>query len=619
MRNVPYSGAARPATRSKISAPEAMPISPPRTAGLAALRPRPRALAGLTALATSALLACATCGPPGSGPTKTAPEQPTAPPERLTVDLVAFARVMGAVAPCGCTTEPLGGLQYVFGYLGHDIDPQRRLIVEPGGLLIPDPHGPEAPRDEAGWAQSYQRAGALQERFASLAGDLVSGVGSNDLSSPLAQEALKRWPLPRVLANSRAFDDLGVGPHRVVDVPGHDGKPALQLGVTAVHDPTPEAVKLLGPLEPMTNAAKREVAAMRAAGADVVIVLVHGTRRAAVEVAEGVPGADFVVTGIPEGTEKARLGAPATRVGHAWVLEPGDQAQTLTHVRLSIDPAALAALPGSDAWQVQQSQAAQAKELERLDARLTKFRADPSADPAYIARLEQERAALAASIAGDAVPTGPVAVTFEQKKITCKLPVDAAGAAALRNYDAWVATQNQQRFAGVKPPAPAKGQASYIGGEQCSACHDAAEQHWATTRHAGAYETLVKVNKQFDLSCVGCHVTGFRQPGGSEVVEVAGLEDVQCEVCHGPGSIHAETPEKAGKAFGIRREAAVDVCLQCHTSEHSDTFNYEAYLRDVLGAGHGEGRRALLGDGPTGRELRAAGLEKAGGACPKQM
>ncbi|MCY1072380.1 multiheme c-type cytochrome [Nannocystis sp. RBIL2] len=596
-----------------------MPISPPRAAGLAALGPRPRAFAGLTALVASAILACATCGPAGSGPTKTGPVEPPAAPPRLTLDLVAFARVMGAVAPCGCTTEPLGGLQYVFGYLGHDIDPQRRLVVEPGGLLIPDPKGPEAPHDEAAWAQAYQRAGALQERFASLGGSLVSGVGANDLSSPLAQEALKRWPLPRVLANSRAFDALGVVPHRVVDIPGADGKPALQLGVTAVHETSPEAVKSLGPLEPTTSAAKREVAAMRAAGADVVIVLVHGTRAAAVEVAEGVPGADIVVTGIPEGTEKARLGAPATRVGHGWVLEPGDQAQTLTRVRLSIDPSALAALPGPDAWKVQPSAAAQAKELERLDARLAKFRADPAADAGYIARLEQERAALASAMAGDAAPAGAVAVTFEQQKITCKLPVDAAGADALRSYDAWVATQNQQRFAGVKPPAPAKGQASYIGGEQCGACHDKAEEHWATTRHAGAYETLVKVNKQFDLSCVGCHVTGFRQPGGSEVVEVAGLEDVQCEVCHGPGSIHAETPEKAGKAFGIRREAAVDVCLGCHTAEHSDTFNYEAYLRDVLGAGHGEGRRALLGDGPTGRELRAAGLEKAGGACPKQM
>jgi hypothetical protein len=594
-----------------------MTISPPRAAGLAALRPRPRALAGLTALAASALLACATCGPSTTGPVKSGPE--SAPSGRLTVDVVAFARVMGAVAPCGCTTEPLGGLQYVFGFLGQEIDPQRRLVVEPGGLLLPDPQGPEAPQDEAGWAQSYQRAAALQGRFGALGDDLVSGVGVNDLASPLAQEALRRWPLPRVLANTRALDEFGVKPHQVVDIPGADGKPALQIGVTAVHEPSPAALQLLGPLEPIEAAAKREVAAMRAAGADVVVVLVHGTRPAAVEVAERVPGADIVVAGIPEGTEKARLGAPATRVGHGWIVEPGDQAQTLTHVRLSIDPAALAALPGPDKWQVTPSKEAQAKELERLDARLAKFRADPAADPGYLARLEQERAALAAALAGEAAATGPVSVTFTQQKITCKLPVDPAGAEALREYDAWVATQNQQRFAGVKPPEPAKGEAGYVGVEQCGACHDAAQNHWDTTRHAGAYETLVKVNKQYDLSCVGCHVTGFRQPGGSEVVEVAGLEDVQCEVCHGPGSIHAETPEKAGKPFGIRREAPVEVCLQCHTEEHSDTFNYEAYLRDVLGAGHGVGRRALLGDGPTGRELRAAGLEKAGGACPKQM
>ena len=56
-----------------------------------------------------------------------------------------------------------------------------------------------------------------------------------------------------------------------------------------------------------------------------------------------------------------------------------------------------------------------------------------------------------------------------------------------------------------------------------------------------------------------------------------------------------------------------DMCAtQCHTSEHSDTFQYEAYLRDIVGEGHGNGRRRKLGDGPTGRELRAAGLEKAG-------
>lgn len=590
-------------------------------------RRRTRSIAGLAGLVTStslacASLACATCGPGGQGPSPADPPKdppPTAAPARVVVDVVAFGRVLGAVAPCGCTTEPLGGLQYVFGFLGKGVDPQRRVIVEPGGLLFPDPAGPEAPRDEAAWEQAYQRAAALQGRFSALGDDLVSGVGATDLASPLAKQALEKWPLPRVLANSRGLDGLGVQARRIVDVPGADGKPALQVGVTAVQEPSPLALKQFGELEPIEAAAAREVQALRKDGADVVVVLVHGTRHAAVDVAERVPGADIVVVGVPEGHEKTRLGAPATRVGHGWIVEPGDQAQTLAHVRLSIDPAALTALPGPSQWAMLPTAAARAKELERLDARLAKFKADPGADAGYIARLEQERAALAASLEQDAAPSGPVAVTFEQVKITCKLPADADGAAALTAYDAWVAAQNLARFTGVKPPPPPKGQAGYVGDEQCGACHDKELAHWETTRHAGAYETLVKVNKQYDLSCIGCHVTGFRKPGGSEVVEHVGLEDVQCEVCHGPGSLHTERPEKGGKAFGIRRDTPVEVCLECHTPEHSDTFNYEAYLRDVLGAEHGEGKRALLGPGPTGRELRAAGLEKAGGACKKMM
>ena len=39
---------------------------------------------------------------------------------------------------------------------------------------------------------------------------------------------------------------------------------------------------------------------------------------------------------------------------------------------------------------------------------------------------------------------------------------------------------------------------------------------------------------------------------------------------------------------------------------------YEAYLRDIVGPGHGEDLRKKLGDGPTGHELRKAALDKAG-------
>jgi hypothetical protein len=346
-------------------------------------------------------------------------------------------------------------------------------------------------------------------------------------------------------------------------------------------------------------------------------VAIQGSRKTAEQVAREVPGIDVMIVGVPEGAERGRVGAPPAKVGGTWLVEPGDRAQTVTHVRLQIDPAAVAALPGGEAWAQTPTLDAQKKELARLDARLKKFRADPAADPAFINRLEQERVALAAAIDKPPELKDPVVVTLEQAKITCKLALDEPASEALHAYDEWVATQNQRRFAGVVAPAPAKGEAGYVGGEECAACHADEAEHWATTRHAQAYDTLVAVNKQFDLSCVGCHVTGFRQPGGSEVVENLKLQDIQCEQCHGPGSLHVAEPERKGKPNAIRRHAEVDVCLQCHTPEHSDTFNYEAYMRDILGPVHGPERRSSLGPGPTGRELRAAGLAAAGGGCKK--
>jgi hypothetical protein len=88
------------------------------------------------------------------------------------------------------------------------------------------------------------------------------------------------------------------------------------------------------------------------------------------------------------------------------------------------------------------------------------------------------------------------------------------------------------------------------------------------------------------------------------------LENIQCETCHGAGSAHV-----AGQGLeeppAILREAPSPVCTNCHNEHHSDTFNYNAYLRDVLGPGHGMTARRRLGDGPTGHTLRSAALAKA--------
>jgi hypothetical protein len=390
--------------------------------------------------------------------------------------------------------------------------------------------------------------------------------------------------------------------------------------VTTVIDPSAPGADTgaLEGLRPLKQALTEEISAMRGAGADLVVVQFHAARPAIEALLSEVPGIDVAVVGLVDTGERTRVGSAPAKVGETWLLEPGEQGQTLSHLRLTIDnKPGRSGLPSPKAWTVTPTKEALKEELARVEERLAKFKDAPDADPSFLRNLEGERDRLKADLSGEGAANGPATAVFDQVKVTCKLPSDDQAAAALSAYDAWVAEQNRARFAGITPPEPAEGDPRYVGMEECEACHDEAYEFWATTRHAGAYATLVEDNKQFDLSCVGCHVTGFRKPGGSEVVENHELQSVQCEQCHGPGSVHIEEPELNGKANAITKDPGVEVCLECHTPEHSDTFEHQAYLRDILGPGHGATDRLALGDGPTGKELREAGFAKAGGSCKK--
>jgi len=582
---------------------------------LRSLAPSIVALLAITGAATP--MACGSTGPgkttAGEGadatPEIAAPEAPA----RVTLDLFVLGRVRGTIAPCGCTTEPLGGLQYALGYIESHSRSGARLVLEPGSFLYPEPGSPEWPLDEQGWVQAQERAKALQGRFSALGDALVSGVGPIDVRSPTGAAALAAYPLPRVVANLASPGEALRTPHRLVTLA--QGGTTLVAGVTSVVDPTLPEAALLGTLGDPVAALREQVAAMRKAGAGFTVAMAHGTRAFAEQLAREVDDLDLVVVGVVEGTERQRLGQATAQISGTWVVEPGEQLQSLTHLQLSLAPGKASA-PRTDAWVVEPPRATQEAELARLDERIAKFSADPSADPGFLARLRSEREALEATLA--AAPEGDAVAVFDQVKVTCKLPTDADAGQRLTTYNAWVAKQNEAFFAGKRAPVPPAGTSGYAGLDECDTCHEEAVAFWRTTVHAGAYQTLVDTNQQYDLACVGCHVTGFREPGGSEVVENQGLRDVQCEVCHGPGTFHVAKPEKPkGGAQHILLQAPEEVCGKCHTPEHSDTFDYVAYMRDVLGAGHGPKAREALGEGPTGAELRAAGLAKAGGKCKK--
>ena len=137
--------------------------------------------------------------------------------------------------------------------------------------------------------------------------------------------------------------------------------------------------------------------------------------------------------------------------------------------------------------------------------------------------------------------------------------------------------------AGTLPEAK-PGEAVYVGVKACLECHDEVESFWKHDRHAEAWATLEKDKKTFDAECVSCHVTGYGRAGGSLVGHTEGRENVQCEACHGPGSKHAED----GDPDLIVREPTVEVCVGCHNSHHSPTFDFAVYKPKLMVPGHGK-------------------------------
>jgi len=76
--------------------------------------------------------------------------------------------------------------------------------------------------------------------------------------------------------------------------------------------------------------------------------------------------------------------------------------------------------------------------------------------------------------------------------------------------------------------------------------------------------------------CFACHATGYGRPGGFTGFEATpDLADAGCEVCHGPGSIHAASGDPAA----IKGKLTITDCQGCHNGSRVKAFGYKPLLR----------------------------------------
>ena len=121
-----------------------------------------------------------------------------------------------------------------------------------------------------------------------------------------------------------------------------------------------------------------------------------------------------------------------------------------------------------------------------------------------------------------------------------------------------------------------EGPERFLGAELCMRCHQDEAQQWKTTSHAVAWQTLVDAKQENNPDCVACHVVGYRKPGGFQgATDAAKLANVQCESCHGMGTMH--------EAFANPHKTVTEqVCITCHQGENDSAWNWAQKRPKVL-------------------------------------
>jgi hypothetical protein len=484
---------------------------------------------------------------------KTAPSPAPAPKplfdgwDKPAVAMVFSGEMHGYIEPCGCSVNQLGGLSR-----RGDLMKQMRdrgwpvTALDVGGLV-------NNPTRKQGKFKSAMALNCLIDmRYAGIA------VGTEELQLSFDFISLNRpEQLPFISANVILFgeEDFPQGPlpRKVIDVGG------LKVGVTAVFGPELEDIVRPGGqgagefefkvLDPVVSL-KKQVAALEAEKADLLVLLSHRPKSETRKLAEEFPQFDIVVTagGLedpnPEPTflgKKTLLVEPGQKGKHVPVVgfypAAGKPQERLKYEVVDLDEKRFSNSPGV----LEQMRTYQEDMLQKEQLVATEPAID---DPRNIDPL-----------------TGK--------------PIDAD-----------------------KNP--------FVGAKVCGECHKSAYEVWQTSKHAEATETLktggpraseIWINRIFDPECVACHVTGWDpkrviryKTGYEDEKTTPQLTGQGCENCHGPGGHHTElerawakdqktTDEVVAwrKFHRLSQKTAFDLCVKCHDGDNDPHFGSDSF------------------------------------------
>jgi hypothetical protein len=531
------------------------------------------------------LAACQGCQPPDAPRAATDAGVTSQPP---TLRIVALSSVAGALEPCGCSKDQLGGANHLAAWLAAEqAKAPSRLVVGAGPMLFLNPLLEPDRKTQDEW-KAEAIAGAVKGM-----GLAAWAPGANDWAAGApALERYKAASGAALLASNAKSDPPGLleqGP-LVREVGG------LKVALIGLAEPKDRFARV--PAGVTTSdalaALRADVAKAKAAGARVLVGLAAMPRGDALRLVDAVPELAVLVVGKPsESGDGNDAQKPPVLIGNTVIVETSNHLQTVSVVDLWVDEADMrgaGVITFSDGGGVAKAGevVSLAARIRELEARINGWKKSPKTNPKDLAEREAELEKLRGEKAKvEASETAAKGSVFRYQTVEVRegLGSDKGVYDAMRAYYKKVNDHNKVAFADRKPEPPPEGQAGFVGLEKCSECHAEERKVWDATPHSVAYETLQGDFKEYNLECVSCHVTGYAKPGGSTVTHNDKLRGVQCEECHGPGSLHVAEPKKPGL---VLRSPPPQMCVTaCHHPPHVEGFDPVAKRELILGKGHG--------------------------------
>lgn len=482
--------------------------------------------------------------------------------------------------PCGCRKDMLGGLDHAAALLDATYaEAPDRLVLAAGPLLFLNPELEEGRNEQDLWKAESIAASLADVHLDGWAPGVNDFAAGSTTLERLAKSSGAKMLAANLKTNKSslvAVSTFRVGKYRV-GVAGIGAAPSRLLASGEITTSNTQ------------QALASAVAQLKAQGADILVALIAAKRGDALRLAEQVPDFSVIALGNPENHgEDNDAESPPILIGDTLVVQSPNHLQALAYIDLFVKDGKLKFADGIGIARAERIQSLE-RRITATSLRLKTWQQATSPSAAEVKSRQQDLAQLRKTLATLTAKkhATPSTSFFRYRVETVR---ESAGTneqvvARMTRYYRKVNDHNKIAFKDRKPKPVKSGQAHYAGQQECADCHGEAEEFWRTTKHSSAYATLADDFKEFNLDCVACHVTGYEKPGGSTVTFVENLKNVQCEACHGAGSLHADDSDLPGL---ITLKPDQSVCRGCHHTPHvADDWDIDHAWEQIIGPGHG--------------------------------